>query len=58
MLTTITLYPLKISPNFYERRKMKFGLKIIVNFEVIKYPERNIFRDNYSVHSESLIGRK
>lgn len=35
---------------------MNFGLKI--NFKVIKYSERNIFKDNYLVHSESLLFRK
>lgn len=34
---------------------MNFGLKIIVNFEVIKYFERNFFGDNYLVYLEFLL---
>lgn len=41
------------SQNFHGKEKIHFSLKIIVNFEGIKYPQRNFFRFNYSV-SESL----
>lgn len=40
MIITLTA-PLNESPIFHKRKTMNFGFKVIVNFQITIYPERN-----------------